>query len=363
MASPHFNTLRIEQVRRETTDCVSITFALPDHLRDAYQFTQGQHLTLRTHINGEELRRSYSICSSPHENTLTIAVKQIPKGKFSTYANQHLRTGDTIDVMTPMGSFFTPLHPEQHKRYVAFVAGSGITPVLSILKTTLQTEPNSHFTLFYGNKSFDHIIFREQLLHLKNQYLQRLAIHHILSRESVGIPLFKGHLSGEKCKRFANMLFNPATTDEVFLCGPAAMIDDITPALIDLGIDRRRIHTELFLAPDIAAKLPQTAPNPQEPQPDSFESRITIIMDGHTFDFDLDSEGESILNAAHEYGADVPYSCKGGVCCTCKAKVLEGKVKMDLNYSLEPDEVAAGYVLSCQSHPTSKRVVLTFDEN
>lgn len=361
--TPRFYNLSIKDIQRQTPDCVSITFDVPEHLGEAYTFVQGQYITLRTYLNEEELRRSYSICSSPHQNALTIAIKQVTGGLFSTYANKKLKIGDTLDVMTPMGNFFTPLNPQNNKQYVAFASGSGITPIISIIKETLYQEPNSSFTLFCGNKNFDHIIFREELIALKNKYINRFSLHHILSRESMGLPLFKGRLTGEKCTQFAKNLFNPTEIADYFLCGPEEMINDISQTLMVLGVPKKQIHFELFTTPN-AAKI-NTEKTNQLPKPEvaEFESQITVIIDGHTYDFSLYSEAESILEAAYEYGADLPYACKGGVCCTCKAKLLEGTVKMDINYALEPDEVAAGYILTCQSHPQSKRVVLTFDEN
>jgi ring-1,2-phenylacetyl-CoA epoxidase subunit PaaE len=360
---PRFHSLSVQKIQRETPNSISITFAVPEHLQADYSFTQGQYLTLRTNIDGSEVRRSYSICSSPFENTLRVAVKQVENGLFSTYANTVLQVGDVLDVMTPVGNFFTPLSPQNQNQYIAFASGSGITPILSIIKQTLHAEPHSQFILFYGNKNYEQIMFREELINLKNAYLDRFALHHILSRESVGVPLLKGRLNGDKCAQFARSFFDPLAVEAYFLCGPEEMINEVTATLLGLGVNQKHVHYELFTAPNSSQFIAPKTSNAPSPTVDEFESMITVTLDGHTYDFSLYSESESILEAAHEYGVDLPYACKGGVCCTCKAKILEGAVKMDVNYALEPDEVAAGYVLTCQSHPLSKRVVLTFDEN
>lgn len=353
--SVQFHTLKVRDLRRETPDAVSISFALPADIRSAFRFVQGQYLTLKTVINGEELRRSYSICTGVDENDLWVAVKKVDGGLFSTWANEQLKVGDTLEVMTPQGNFFTELKPENHKIYVAFAAGSGITPVMSILRTTLVQEPGSRFILFYGNRSFDYIIFREQLEELKNLYPDRLSVHHILSRESLGSDLFQGRITGEKCARYAKVFFNPAEVDAFFLCGPEEMVFEVKETLSQVGANPKSVHFELFNTTAGKAK-PVAASNKEV-----FEASITVIQDGSEFDFKLPSDGSTLLDAAMRAGADLPFSCKGGVCSTCKAKILEGKAEMRVNYGLEPDEVEAGYVLTCQAHPISKRVVVSFD--
>ena len=353
-----FYPLPIRELRRETADTLSIAFAVPQELHDTFQFVQGQYLTLRTTLGGEEIRRSYSICTGTDEGDLRVAVKKVEGGLFSTWANESLRPGDVLEVMPPQGRFFVPLDPIHHKTYVAFAAGSGITPVLSILKTTLATEPNSRFVLFYGNRGFDHIIFREELELLKNCHPDRLAVHHILSRESLGSPLFYGRLDGEKCRQFGRFFFQADEVDAYFLCGPEEMVFSVKDCLIEMGADPKNIHFELFTTAGTkkrAASVSTAAPR------DSFDASVTLIQDGTQFDFLLPSDGSTVLDAAMRAGADLPYSCKGGVCSTCKARVLEGAVEMDINYGLEPDEVAAGYVLTCQSHPKTKRLVVSFD--
>ncbi len=357
-ATTKFYTLRVRDLRRETADTVSVAFEVPDDLRDLFQFVQGQYLTLRTVIDGSDQRRSYSICSAPHENDLRVAIKKVPGGVFSTFANERLQVGDELRVMPPQGRFFTELSPGNKNLYVAFAAGSGITPVVSILKSVLHTEPLSRFLLFYGNRGFDHIIFREQLEELKNRYPDRLAVYHVLSRESLGAEIFHGRLNGEKCRAYARILFRPEEVDAYFLCGPEDLIFDVKNVLEEQAVPAGKIHYELFTTPGAARKV---AAADVARASDAFDASITVIQDGMQFDFHLQSDGSTLLDAAMRAGADLPFSCKGGVCSTCKAKILEGEVAMELCYGLEPDEVEAGYVLTCQSHPKSKRVVVSFD--
>jgi ring-1,2-phenylacetyl-CoA epoxidase subunit PaaE len=354
--STQFYPLRVRDLRRETADTVSIAFEVPEALRTTFRFIQGQYLVMRTALDGEEVRRSYSICTGTDEGDLRVAVKRMDGGRFSHFANDQLRIGDTLEVMAPQGSFYSTLNPERHGLYVAFVAGSGITPVMSILKSTLVQEPHSRFLLFFGNRGFDHIIFREQLEALKNRYPDRLAVYHVLSRESLGADLFQGRLDAEKCRRYARVLFDPAEVDAFFLCGPEEMVLDIKDVLQqELGVSRLRIHLELFNTSGARRKPPTaTAEN-------AFDAAVTVIQDGMEFDFHLQSDGSTLLDAAMRAGADLPFSCKGGVCSTCKAKILEGEVEMEIAYGLEPDEIDAGYVLTCQSHPKTKRVVVSFD--
>jgi len=351
-----FHPLKVRDLRQETADTVSISFEVPENERTAFRFKQGQHLTIKVEINGEEVRRSYSICTGTQENDLRVAVKKVESGIFSTWANEQLKVGDCLDVMPPQGHFFTELSAENEKLYVAFVAGSGITPVMSILRSTLEQEPRSRFILFYGNRTFDTIIFREQLEELKNLHPDRLSVHHILSRESLGSDLFKGRLDAVKCRRFGQFFFSPSEVDAFFLCGPEEMVFEVKDTLAELGVNPKSIHFELFTTTGIKNKpAATTAPRA------SFEASITVIQDGAQFDFELPSDGSTLLDAAMRAGADLPFSCKGGVCSTCKARILEGKVEMDVNYGLEPDEVEAGYVLTCQAHPLTERVVVSFD--
>ncbi len=305
------------------------------------------------------MRRSYSICTSPLDGDLRVAIKKAPYGKFSTFALEHLHAGDTLDVMTPSGSFSTPLDPARQKHYVAFAAGSGITPILSILRTVLHTEPGSSFTLFYGNKSVEHIIFREQLEGLKNLYLDRFSVHYILSREFPGAELFYGRIDADRCGDFCRLIIDPLDIDAYFLCGPEEMIFSVKGKLESLGVDPRSIHFELFTSPvgHLAVKTP-----PKPPLEQSLRSQISVIRDGNSFQFELDSSGDTILEGALKAGADLPFACKGGVCATCKARVMKGEVSMQVNYALEHDEVDSGYVLTCQSHPRSPQVEVSYDE-
>lgn len=357
-ATTKFYHLRVRDIRRETADTVSVAFDVPDDLQDLFRFTQGQYLTLRTAIDGADQRRSYSICTAPHEGDLRVAIKKVPDGVFSTFANERLQVGDELRVMPPQGRFFTELNPENHNLYVAFAAGSGITPVMSILKSVLHAEPHSRFLLFYGNRGFDHIIFREQLEELKNRYPDRLAVYHVLSRESLGADLFYGRLNGDKCRAYGRNLFSPDAVDAVFLCGPEELIFEVKDVLEEQGVPAEKIHYELFTTPGAARRAPAAD---TARAADAFDASITVMQDGMQFDFQLQSDGSTLLDAAMRAGADLPFSCKGGVCSTCKAKVLEGEVAMELCYGLEPDEVAAGYVLTCQAHPKSKKVVVSFD--
>lgn len=358
MAS-HFRTLEIEDVRRETAECVSIAFAIPPEFREEFRFIQGQNVTVKLRINGAEVRRSYSICSSPLDEELRIAVKKVPSGLFSTYANEQLQKGHTLEVLPPTGKFYTELKAENRKHYLAFAAGSGITPVLSLIKTTLAKEPFSHFTLVYGNRARPSILFREELEGLKNRYMNRFSLHHVLSRETMDIPLNQGRIDAAKCDELCGRLIDLSTVDEVFLCGPYEMIFAVRGWLEQRGFEPKRIHFELFQTQTGEARVSRTASAAAVVE--DKVSRVTVRVDGVSHEFSLAYEGESILDGALMEGADLPFACKGGVCCTCRAKLVEGQVEMEVNYALEPDEVEAGFVLTCQSHPRSERVVIDFD--
>jgi len=362
----HFRTLTIEDIRRETADCVSIAFEVPPELKEEFLFHQGQNVTVRLLIDGQEVRRSYSICSSPLDGELRIAVKKVPAGVFSTYANEQLQKGHTLEVLPPTGKFYTELTPANRKHYLAFAAGSGITPVLSLIKTTLALEPDSTFTLVYGNRQRQSILFREELEALKNRYIQRLSLHHVLSREQMDIPLNQGRIDVRKCEELCGRLIDLPTVDEVFLCGPSEMIFSVRDWLELQGVARKKIHFELFQTQsgepgagrETVGKKPQQASSPTEKDK---VSQVTVRLDGVNHEFQLPYEGGSVLDAALMEGADLPFACKGGVCCTCRAKLIEGKVEMEVNYALEADEVAAGFILTCQSHPRSEKVVIDFD--
>lgn len=358
-----FHSLSVSDIRPETADTVSISFAVPENMRSDFAYIQGQYLTLKALIDGEDVRRSYSICSSPLEQELRVAVKKVDGGKFSTWANTRLKVGDTLDVMPPMGHFFSKVNPQQKKNYVAFASGSGITPVISIIKTALAVEKNSNFTLVYGNKGASSIIFREELEGLKNKYMSRFTLYHIFSREATETDIFNGRIDAAKCDELLSGLIDPPGTDEFFICGPGDMIVTVSRALEAAGIDKEKVHYELFTTPSEAGNMLNQAPRKEiKKQFAGDTSEVRIILDGIHTTFPLATDGPSVLEAAHTAGADAPYACKGAVCCTCRAKVLEGKVEMSLNYSLSEEEVAAGFVLTCQSHPVTEKVVLTFDE-
>lgn len=362
MSSPKFHSLKVSQIKRETTDSVSITLEVPAELKNDYTFVQGQYITFKKTFEGEELRRSYSICSSPLDNELRVGIKMVENGRFSTYANRELKVGDTVEVMTPMGMFNTPLDPSNKKNYLAFAAGSGITPIMSIIKTTLATEPGSTFTLVYGNKNTGSIMFLEEIEALKNIFLERLTVFHLLSRESVDVPILNGRISKEKCYEFFDKkLIDANSMNEVFLCGPEEMIHSAKDSLLDKGFDSKHIHFELFTSPlqtNGPAKSNVQAQTAGDNQP---KSSVSVKIDGITYQLELPYAGETILDAALKTGADLPFACKGGVCCTCRAKVTKGSAVMDMNFSLEDDEVEKGYILTCQSHPTSDEVFVDFD--
>lgn len=353
-----FFPLLVRDIRHETSDCVSVALLPTDDHRPHFSYKQGQYLNFRTQIDGQEVRRSYSLCSSPTEGELRVAIKLVPGGLFSTFAHEQLKVGDTLEVMPPDGRFFTPLSPDQAKNYVAFAAGSGITPILSILKTVLATEPNSTFTLFYGNKTTEGIIFHEALEALKNRYLGRLSLHYVLSREHLDSELFYGRLDAKKCAAFGQFLFKADEVDEFFLCGPEEMIHEIRDTLLSQGVERKRIHLELFGSSAAMAEARRRRAAANIPE---VLTTVQLRQDGKTISFTLSNRSESLLDAALRHGADLPYACKGGVCCTCRAKLLEGEVDMDVNYALEPEEVAEGFILSCQAHPRTKQIVVDFD--
>jgi ring-1,2-phenylacetyl-CoA epoxidase subunit PaaE len=356
--TPRFHTLEIKDIRKETTDSVSIAFEIPNELKNDYAYFPGQYLTLKAFINHEEVRRSYSLCSAPFESEWRIAIKQVEEGKFSTFANKELKVGDKIEVMTPSGNFSLKSDQKNQKSYALFAAGSGVTPILSIAKEILKNEPKSNITFFYGNKGFNDVIFREELEELKNKFLTRFSLVHIFSRENLGNKLQKGRINKEKALILHDVFLKNSNLDEAFLCGPEQMILDVKEALTEKGINDKNIHFELFTT---SSKTTNKKIEHEETLP-SFDSKVEVILDDDSFEFNLDSNGMTILDAAQNAGGDLPYACKGGVCCTCKAKVLEGSVRMVINYALTPEEVEAGYILTCQSHPTSEKVVVSFDE-
>ncbi len=352
----HFHQLTVKKIQKETGEAVCVSFQVPEKLKKKFAFKQGQNITLKKIINGEEIRRSYSICTSPSDDELKVGIKKTFNGLFSTYANTQLSVGDVLEVMPPSGKFYTDLNAANKKGYVAFAAGSGITPILSILKTTLAIEPLSTFTLIYGSKNHTSIMFKNELEALKDKYINRFALHYILSREKIESDINYGRIDALKCKQFARLIKFKAK-DEFFICGPEEMTFGVKNFLEDEKVDKKKIHFELFTTPT-RQNIIYNADKVKELQN---SSQITIKLDGRSFEFSLDYNSNNILDAALAHGADLPFSCKGGVCTTCKARLVKGEVQMEVNYGLEADEVEAGYILTCQSHPRSNTVVVDFD--
>jgi ring-1,2-phenylacetyl-CoA epoxidase subunit PaaE len=353
-----FHRLRVAAVERLTDDAAVISFDVPDGLREAYRFAPGQHLTVRLPGEGDE-RRNYSICSSVSDGRLRVAVKRLAGGQFSTYATTALAPGDELEVMTPTGRFTTALDPVRRRHYAAIAAGSGITPIISIVASALEVEPGSRCTVIYGNRTTSSIMFLEELEDLKNRYPGRLHLVHVLSREAQEVPLLHGRIDRERLSLLLDALVPVDTIDEWFLCGPYAMVVDARRTLLDHGADSAHVHLELF---HVESEPPQRpADLPADGTAEVSGSTVTIMLDGRSTTFDLNRQGEPILDAALRVRDNAPYACKGGVCGTCRAKLLEGQVEMDRNFALEAEELAAGFVLACQSHPRSDRVTLDFD--
>ena len=355
-----FHPLRVASIERLTDDAVALTFDVPPELREQFRFRPGQHVSIRSPVVGDDVRRNYSICApATGDQRLRIGVKRIPHGVFSSYVAERLRPGDVLDIMTPTGSFSTALHPGQRKRYGAIAAGSGITPVLSILSTALQVEPESAAVLVYVNRTTLGIMFLEDLEDLKNRYPDRFQLIHVLDEESLDVEILSGRLDADRLGRILDHLVLPEDVDEWFLCGPLPMTDVAREVLLGYGTADQHIHRELFfVGPPPAAGSRTEAPVGGH----ETGSEVTVLLDGRSQTFVLPEDGASILDATLRYRADAPFACKNGVCGTCRAKVVEGKVRMDANYALEPADVAAGYALACQSHPAADRVVLDFDQ-
>lgn len=353
-----FHALRILSTRIEARDTLVIRFFVPDNLRETFRFTQGQYLTLRTHIEGEEVRRSYSICSAVQDQVLEIAIKKIHDGLFSQWAAAHLKADVSIDVMPPMGKFFAPLASENKKHYLAFCSGSGITPIYSIIKTTLLAEPQSQFTLVYGNRASSTMIFRTGLSDLKDQFLGRFNLINIMSREQQDADLFNGRINAEKCRALCKQWIHLDDIDLIFICGPEQMMQEISASLIELGVSKANIKTELFVA-NAVKKIRQS--DPLRAQSDK-HCEVTVIMDGRHMTYTMEKDKQSVLEAGLSHGLDLRYSCKGGVCSTCRCKVVEGSVDMDMNYALEDYEIARGFVLSCQAFPSTNTLTIDFDQ-
>jgi ring-1,2-phenylacetyl-CoA epoxidase subunit PaaE len=356
--SIHFHPLRIKKVNKETDHCVSVEFEIPEKLTEAFQFKQGQSLTMRTILNGEEIRRTYSLCSSPLDNKWKVAIKKVEGGLFSAFANETLQAGDILEVMEPVGKFYTELNPTTKKNYLAFAAGSGITPVISIIKTTLRTEPHSTFTLVFGNRSRSSIIFFEELEGLKNKFIDRFNLINILSRERTETPVNFGKIDIGKLTELEKLI-DYKKMDEIFICGPEAMIFCVKNFLEQKEISEKKIHFELFTT---SGQKKKSEVRNQKSAVEGQQCLITVKVDGRSFDFSIPlNSNTSILDAALKEGADLPFACKGGMCCTCKARLSEGEVEMDVHWGLEHEEIEQGYILTCQSHPKTEKVVVDFD--
>ncbi len=353
-----FHDLKVAGITRETPDALSIAFEVPDVLREAFVFEPGQYLTLSADIDGLEARRSYSICSAPGEPHLKVGVKRVDDGRFSSFVHDKLAIGDTIRVMPPEGRF-TALKGERHD-YLLIAAGSGITPMLSIAKTVLGHEPDSTITLVYGNRSSDSIMFLEELEDLKDRYMGRFTLVHVLSRETQDVELFNGRVDGARLAELAERgVVDPASADGVFICGPGEMIDGLSATLTGMGVAQDRIRFERFTP---SGDAPKPRPASKETQAAVEKgAAVEVVLDGVRRSFAVKKADQTVLEAAHAAGLELPYSCAGGMCCTCRCRVVEGKSEMAVNYSLQPWEIEAGFTLACQTRPISEKLVLDFD--
>jgi ring-1,2-phenylacetyl-CoA epoxidase subunit PaaE len=356
----HFHKLKVKEITKETADTVSVVFDVPADLKEQFKYVSGQYLTLKVKVNGEELRRSYSLCSAPFENEYRVAIKKVKDGRGSSFVNDKLKVGDEVEVMTPMGNFHSPINASNQVHYVLFAGGSGITPMLSILKTVLQSEPKSKITLIYGNRDEASIIFAKQIADLAAKNPDRLKVVHVLEKtETENEFLHKGLLTVDKVKAILAAQNAVGANNEYFICGPGPMMENVKNALTELKADHRKIHIEYFTAVAEAVKKAEESSANGAP---AAMSKVTIILDGQQVTVDLSSKGKVILDAALDADLDVPYACKGAVCCTCRAKVMEGKVTMDQNFALTDEEVEQGYILTCQSHPVTEKVVVDYDQ-
>ncbi|MGJ7607529.1 1,2-phenylacetyl-CoA epoxidase subunit PaaE [Variovorax sp. LT1R20] len=356
-----FHPLRVKAIEPDTHEAVIVSFEVPADLQEVFGFTQGQYLTLRHDIDGQDLRRSYSICAGLDDGELRVGVRKVRGGVFSNWINASLQPGDTLQVMAPQGRFFVPIEPASARHHVGIAGGSGITPILSIMKTVLAREPASRFTLIYGNRQLQSTMFKEEIEDLKNRYMTRLVLLHVFSDEHTDSPLGFGVMNREKIGEFLSSVVPAKRIDHVYVCGPFQMNDEAEAALLAAGVPEDRIHIERF-----GVALPsatQVGAVVHEPQPgDAKQARITIVRDGLQREITFTEGQPSILDAASAAGLEVPFSCTSGVCGTCRAKCVDGEVRMERNFALDKNEVAAGFVLTCQAHPLTERVTLSFDE-
>ncbi len=358
---PRFHTLTVRDIRRETENCVSVAFTVPEALQTTFRFLPGQHLALRTMVQGERIIRNYSICSTPEDPELRIAIKKIPNGKFSSYANADLQVGMQLESMPPAGHFHPPREVAKAPHYLGFAAGSGITPVFSILRSVLEQQPDSAFTLIYLNQTSASTIFLSELAALKNRYMERFHLLTLFSREETDIPLLSGRFTDEKCLAVFSRLVRIQDIHRFFLCGPWELLDLVTDTLVGLGVGKDRIHREVFAPPDTSApSSPERRPSAVDPKT---AGELDITLDGKTHHLAFDpTASATILEWAHQFGLELPFACKAGVCATCRAKIGRGHVRMSTNYGLTPEEVAQGYVLTCQSVAESSALHVNFDE-
>ena len=358
MSTPLFHDLTVRAIEPDTAEAVIVSFDVPPPLRETYAFTQGQYLTLRKTIDGEDLRRSYSICAGVDDGELRVGVRKVAGGRFSNWINESLKPGDSIAVMAPQGRFFVPLDASARRHHVGIAGGSGITPILSIMKTVLAREPMSRFTLLYANRKLASTMFKEELEDLKNRYMTRLVLHHVFSDEPTDADLNHGLMNRDKLAQFLSGPVPAASIAHAYICGPFQMNDEAEAALLAGGVPEDCVHIERFgVAPQAGgAVVHEARPG------DAEQAKVVIIRDGLKREIDFHKDQPSILDAASAAGLEVPFSCTSGVCGTCRAKLLEGQVRMERNFALDKAEVAGGFVLTCQAHPTTERVVLSFDE-
>lgn len=362
--TPLFHPLRVRAIEPDTEEAVVVSFEVPEALRDVFGFTQGQYLTLRKQIDGQDLRRSYSICAGVDDGELRVGVRKVRGGVFSNWINTLLVPGDSIDVMAPQGRFFVPIEPQARRHHLGIAGGSGITPILSIMKTVLAREPHSRFTLIYGNRSVKSTMFKEEIEDLKNRYLTRLVLHHVFSDEHTDAPINMGLMDRAKVGQFLASVVPGPGIAHAYVCGPFQMNDEAQAALLAAGVPEERIHIERFgIAQPAASDPTAVGAVVHEAKPGDAEvARVVIIRDGLKREIEFRREQPSILDAASAAGLEMPYSCTSGVCGTCRAKLLEGSVRMERNFALDKAEVTAGFVLCCQAHPLTERVVLSFDD-